>query len=143
MDQSSSSRTKQDLPDEPAVLGAFEARSASEASTVLSAEQVHVSTVHRPLQRVLGPPVIWALYVGGLFAVYYSSLFSWLMRYHWAHQLMLIFFMVTGYAFFNLVIGIDRSSGNLPHLLKLALVISIMLIRAKKDDLPAEMVLAA
>lgn len=81
---------------------------------------------HEGWQRVFSPPVLWLNYVGSLFLVYYTPLFPWLMRYHWAHQLMLLYFMVTGYLFFNLLIGTDRQRWNLPHLVKLALMISIM-----------------
>ena len=76
--------------------------------------------------RLISPPVLWLNYVGSLFLVYYTGLFPWLMRYHWAHQLMLVYFMVTGYAFFNLLVGVDRQRWELPHLVKLALMISIM-----------------
>ena len=68
----------------------------------------------------------WVAYVGGLFAVYFTPLFPWLMRYHWAHQLMLLFFMATGYFFFDLIIGYDERSRQLPHLVKLALVIELL-----------------
>ena len=80
----------------------------------------------RVWQVLTSPPIAWLAYVGSLFAVYFTPLFPWLMRYHWAHQLMLLFFMMTGYFFFNLIIGHDRTSYQLPHLVKLALVISIM-----------------
>lgn len=81
---------------------------------------------HEGWQRLFSPPVLWLNYVGSLFFVYYTPVFPWLMRYHWAHQLMLLYFMVTGYLFFNLLIGTDRQRWNLPHLVKLALMISIM-----------------
>ena len=81
---------------------------------------------YRPWQRLLSPPVLWVNYVASLFLIYYTPAFPWLMRYHWAHQLMLLYFMVTGYVFFNLLIGTDRQLWNLPHLVKMALMISIM-----------------
>lgn len=81
---------------------------------------------NRAWQLLTSPPVAWLGYVAGLFLVYFTPLFPWLMRYHWAHQLMLLFFMMTGYFFFNLIIGHDKTSWEIPHLIKLALVISIM-----------------
>ncbi len=80
---------------------------------------------YTPLRRVLNPLVVWALYVSSLFLVYMSPAFPWLMRFHWAHQLMLLYFMITGYLFFDLIIGIDKWS-NLPHIGRLALVIGVM-----------------
>ena len=81
---------------------------------------------YRPLQRLLSPPVLWLNYVSSLFVVYFTPLFPWLMKYHWAHQLMLLYFMVTGYAFFSLIVGQDRQSWKLPHLVRFALMMSIM-----------------
>lgn len=80
----------------------------------------------RPVNRLFSPPVLWVNYIASLFLIYFTPLFPWLMRYHWAHQLMLLYFMATGYAFFNLIVGIDRQRSELPHLVKLAMVISIM-----------------
>lgn len=80
---------------------------------------------YRPLRRVLNPLVVWVLYASSLFLVYLTPLFPWLMRYHWAHQLMLLWFMVTGYLFFDMVAGIDKWT-NLPHIGRLALVIGVM-----------------
>ena len=81
---------------------------------------------YRPLQRLLSPPLLWLNYVASLFLVYFTPLFPWLMKYHWAHQLMLLYFMVTGYAFFSLIVGQDRQSWKLPHLVRFALMMSIM-----------------
>jgi len=81
---------------------------------------------YRPLQRLLSPPVLWVNYVASLFLVYFTPLFPWLMKYHWAHQLMLLYFMVTGFAFFSLIVGTGRQSWRLPHLVRLALMMSIM-----------------
>lgn len=80
---------------------------------------------YRPLRRVFNPFTTWVLYVSSLFLVYLTPLFPWLMRYHWAHQLMLLYFMITGYLFFDLVIGVDRI-WNLPHIGRLAFVIGVM-----------------
>ena len=81
---------------------------------------------YRPLQRLLSPPVLWVNYVGSLFLVYFTPVFPWLMKYHWAHQLMLAYFMVTGFAFFSLIVGAGRQSWRLPHVVRLALMMSIM-----------------
>lgn len=89
-------------------------------------ETVDAVEAHPVWQAVTSPPVAWVAYVGSLFVVYFTPAFAWLMKYHWAHQMMLLFFMVTGYAFFSLIIGTERPQRQLPHLIKLALVISIM-----------------
>ena len=70
--------------------------------------------------------MLWLNYVGSLFVVYFSPLFPILMRTHWGHQLMLLHFMVAGYAFFALLVGPDRHPWKLPYLVRFALLISIM-----------------
>ncbi|HEY3410824.1 MAG TPA: cytochrome c oxidase assembly protein, partial [Propionicimonas sp.] len=89
-------------------------------------EVLDAVSAYRPLQRLLSPPVLWVNYVGSLFLVYFTPVFPWLMKYHWAHQLMLLYFMVTGFAFFSLIVGVGRQSWRLPHVVKLALMMSIM-----------------
>ncbi len=81
---------------------------------------------NRFVRFLLSPPVLWINYVSSLFLVYFTPLFGWLMRYHWAHQLMLLHFMLAGYLFFNLLIGPDRSPWQLPYLVKFALLVSVM-----------------
>ena len=92
-------------------------------------------TVHRMLaelagQRVvkvlLSPPLVWLVYVGSLFAVYFSPAFAWLMKYHWAHQLMLLHFMIVGLAFFTMVAGPANRVWHLPYLMRFALLVSVM-----------------
>ncbi|WP_040158438.1 cytochrome c oxidase assembly protein [Nigerium massiliense] len=111
-----------------APLTLVEAASAGRTTGGLPSASDLVTSVteNRLVQLLLSPPLVWLAYVGSLFAIYYTPLFPWLMRYHWAHQLMLLLFMVTGYAFFNMLIGIDRQYWRMPHLIKLALLISIM-----------------
>lgn len=81
---------------------------------------------NRLVRFLLSPPVLWINYVSSLFLVYFTPLFGWLMRYHWAHQLMLLHFMLAGYLFFNLLIGPDRNPWQLPYLVKFALLVSVM-----------------
>lgn len=83
-------------------------------------------TANRFVRVLLSPPVLWVNYIGSLFLVYFTPLFPWLMKYHWAHQLMLLHFMVTGLAFFGLVIGPERHPWRLPYLVKFALLVSVM-----------------
>mgnify|MGYP003373832610 CR=1 FL=1 len=80
----------------------------------------------RLLRWVLSPGVLWLVYIGSLFAVYFTPVFAWLMRYHWAHQLMLLHFMAAGYLFFGLVIGVDKNLWPMPHIVRFALIMSVM-----------------
>ena len=109
-----------------APLGLIRAASDPKPGRVGAAAGLDALEASRPWQIMTSPLVAWLLYVGSLFMVYFTPAFSWLMKYHWAHQLMLLFFMATGYLFFDQIIGSDKVGRQLPHLLKLALVISIM-----------------
>ena len=107
-------------------LGLIRAASDPAPGRVGAAAALDALEASRPWQVLTSPLVAWLLYVGSLFVVYFTPAFSYLMKYHWAHQLMLLFFMATGYLFFDHIIGTDKAGRQLPHLLKLALVISIM-----------------
>ncbi|MFV0407471.1 MAG: cytochrome c oxidase assembly protein [Propioniciclava sp.] len=113
-----------------AVLGAPSAlvRAATQEAALPTSLGSLILTInsHRGWQLLTSPPVAWVTYVGSLFAVYFTPVFPWLMKYHWAHQLMLVFFMMTGYFFFTLIVGVDQPTWQVPHLIKLALIISIM-----------------
>jgi putative copper resistance protein D len=75
---------------------------------------------------LLHPILVWLLFVGSLYVLYFSPLFGLAMRYHWAHQLMAVHFLITGYLFYWLVIGVDRAPRPLPHIAKLGYVFAAM-----------------
>lgn len=81
---------------------------------------------HRFVRFLLSPPVLWINYIGSLFVVYFTPLFPWMMRYHWAHQVMLLHFMLAGFLFFNLLVRPDRTAGRLPPIVRFAMLISVM-----------------
>ncbi|WP_323055995.1 cytochrome c oxidase assembly protein [Lentzea sp. NEAU-D7] len=83
--------------------------------------------VHCRAARVVAHPAVAAIvFVGSFYVLYFSDLFGEMMRFHWAHQLMNIHFLVSGYVFFWLVIGVDRAPRALPHLARLGLLFSVM-----------------
>ena len=81
---------------------------------------------HRFVRFVLSPPVLWINYIASLFLVYFTPLFAWLMKYHWAHQLMLLHFMLAGFLFFTLLVSPDRNAWQLPPIVRFAMLISVM-----------------
>ncbi len=80
----------------------------------------------RPIQSLLNPMLVWLLFVGSLYVLYLTPLFGSAMRYHWAHQLMIVHFLVTGYLFNWLVIGTDRAPRPLPYIGRLGYVFAAM-----------------
>jgi cytochrome c oxidase assembly factor CtaG len=72
--------------------------------------------VHSRALSVLGHPVTaLLLVVGSLYGLYFSGLFTALMRSHLGHVVMLTHFMASGYLFFWMLIGVDPGRRRLQH----------------------------
>lgn len=80
----------------------------------------------RPLQALYHPLFVFAVYIGSYYVLYLTNAFGTLMRFHWAHQLMNVHFLVVGCLYFGLVIGVDRTPHQLPSLAKLAVLLGAM-----------------
>lgn len=83
--------------------------------------------VHSPVSRFLShPATAFVLFVGSLYAVYFTPLFDTLVRYHWGHEFMTVHFLITGYLFFWGIIGIDPGPRRLPFIGRLAMLFAVM-----------------
>jgi putative copper resistance protein D len=58
---------------------------------------------------LLGP----ALFVGSLFALYFTGLFGFLMSSHWGHGAMQLHFLAVGALYYYVIIGVDPSPRTL------------------------------
>lgn len=86
-----------------------------------------VRAVHSPFTAFLSNPVTaFLLFVGSLYAVYFTPLFDTFVRYHWGHEFMAVHFLITGYLFYWGIIGVDPGPRRLPFLGRLALLFAIM-----------------
>lgn len=86
-----------------------------------------VAMVHAPVNRFFTHPVVALLvFVGSLYAVYFTPLFDTLAHYHWGHEAMSIHFLFTGYLFYWAIIGIDPGPRRLPFLGRLGLLFAVM-----------------
>lgn len=86
-----------------------------------------VRAVHSPFTAFLSNPVTaFVLFVGSLYAVYFTPLFDTLVRYHWGHEFMAVHFLITGYLFYWGIIGVDPGPRRLPFIGRLALLFAIM-----------------
>lgn len=86
-----------------------------------------IDIIGSPIARlVFNPILVFLVFVGSYYALYLSPLFEEAMRFHWSHQLMNIHFLVSGYLFYSLIIGVDRPPRPLPHLGKLGFVLAAM-----------------
>ncbi len=83
--------------------------------------------VHSPVTSFIANPITaFVLFVGSLYAVYFTPLFDTLVRYHWGHEFMSIHFMITGYLFYWGIIGVDPGPRRLPFVGRLGLLFAVM-----------------
>ena len=86
-----------------------------------------VRAVHSPFTAFLSNPITaFVLFVGSLYAVYFTPLFDTLVRYHWGHEFMAVHFLITGYLFYWGIIGVDPGPRRLPFLGRLAMLFAVM-----------------
>ena len=78
------------------------------------------------LKFLYNPLLVFVLFVGSYYGLYFTGIFDTLMRFHWAHQMMNVHFLVIGYLYYSLVIGVDRPPRPLPHIGKLGYVLAAM-----------------
>ncbi|WP_326834950.1 cytochrome c oxidase assembly protein [Amycolatopsis rhabdoformis] len=85
------------------------------------------SLLHAPVTRFFAHPAVAAiLFTGSFYALYFSDLFGEAMQFHWAHQVMKLHFLLSGYLFAWVVVGADRTPRRLPHLARLGVLFAVM-----------------
>lgn len=80
----------------------------------------------RVMQALYNPLIVFMVFIGSYYGLYLTGLFGDYMRFHWAHQLMNLHFLVVGYLYYSLIIGVDRPPRPLPHIGKLGYVLAAM-----------------
>lgn len=84
--------------------------------------------VHTPLARILTNPLEAAvLFVASPWIFTYTGLFRWSLSDHLGHQVMVAYFLTTGYLLAQAVIGIDPVRRQLPHVGMLIVLGGVML----------------
>ncbi|MGO1506450.1 MAG: cytochrome c oxidase assembly protein [Microbacterium sp.] len=83
--------------------------------------------MHWPVLRFLyNPLIVFIVFIGSYYGLYLTGIFGDYMRFHWAHQLMNLHFLIVGYLYYSLIIGVDRPPRPLPHIGKLGYVLAAM-----------------
>ncbi|HEX2298266.1 MAG TPA: cytochrome c oxidase assembly protein [Pseudonocardiaceae bacterium] len=72
------------------------------------------------------PLMALGMYIASFYAVYFTGLFDVAASAHWAHLLMNAHFILMGYAYYWLIIGIDPAPRRLPYLGKLGLLLAAL-----------------
>lgn len=83
-----------------------------------------VWAINSPLAKFVTHP-IWVLLVFtvGLYGLYYTPLFSWLMGSHLGHLAMQVHFLAAGYLFSYVVLGLDPAPRKLPPWVRLLMLL--------------------
>ena len=87
--------------------------------------------VHSPFARVVTHPFVAAgIFVGSLWAFYFTDLFRWSMYEHLGHEWMIAHFLISGYLFVMSLIGADPVPYRLPYPGRLITLIAVMALHA-------------
>jgi putative copper resistance protein D len=79
---------------------------------------------------ITNPLTALALFDGSLFVLYFTNIFGNLMQSHVGHLFMNIHFLLVGYLFFSVIIGIDPNPRKIPHLVRIVILFAAMSIHA-------------
>ncbi|HEX2213649.1 MAG TPA: cytochrome c oxidase assembly protein [Mycobacterium sp.] len=90
-----------------------------------------LAALHSRVSRFLTNPIVATLvFVAGFYGLYFGGLFDAAVDNHAAHVLMNAHFLLSGYLFYWVVIGIDPAPRQLPQLGKLAMVFGSLPLHA-------------
>ena len=90
-----------------------------------------LAALHSRYASILTNPLVaLAIFDGSLFALYSTNLFGYLMQSHAGHLFMNIHFLLSGFLFFHVIIGIDPNPKKVPHLVRIVMLFAAMSIHA-------------
>jgi putative copper resistance protein D len=90
-----------------------------------------ITIIHSKYSVIMTNPVVaLALFDGSLFVLYMTPLFGYLMRSHSGHLVMDIHFLITGYLFFYVIVGVDPNPRKIPHIVRIIVLFAAMSIHA-------------
>ena len=90
-----------------------------------------LAVLHSPVLRVLSfPPVAAVVFAGSLIAFYYTGLFDLALTTHVGHELMSVHFLLAGYLFASVLIGVDPGPARPGYPLRLLLLFATMAFHA-------------
>jgi len=90
-----------------------------------------LSVLHSRYSSIIVNPVgALVIFDGSLFLLYFTSLFGKLMNTHAGHLFMNIHFLLAGFLFFHVIIGIDPNPKRPPFLVRIVTLLAAMSIHA-------------
>lgn len=90
-----------------------------------------LAALHSRFSRILTNPLVaLAMFVGGFYGLYFGGIFDAAAGSHAGHVLMNLHFLLSGYLFYWVVIGVDPTPRPIPPLAKLAVVFASLPLHA-------------
>ncbi len=90
-----------------------------------------VAIIHSKYSTIITNPVVaLLLFDGSLFVLYMTPLFGKLMQSHSGHLLMDIHFLLAGFLFFYVIVGVDPNPRKIPHIVRIIVLFAAMSIHA-------------
>jgi cytochrome c oxidase assembly factor CtaG/putative copper export protein len=90
-----------------------------------------LAALHSRASRFLTHPIVaTVLFVAGFYGLYFGGLFDAAVDNHAAHVLMNVHFLLSGYLFYWVVIGVDPTPRQIPQLGKVAMVFASLPLHA-------------
>jgi putative copper resistance protein D len=87
--------------------------------------------LHSPVTRFVTHPLYaLAVFTIGLYGLYYTGLYEWLMSSHLGHFAMQVHFLAAGYLFYWVVIGVDAGPRRLGYPARLILLMASLVIHS-------------
>ncbi|TPG33011.1 cytochrome c oxidase assembly protein [Mycolicibacterium hodleri] len=90
-----------------------------------------LAALHSRVSKFLTNPIVaTVIFVGGFYGLYFGGIFDEAVSSHAAHVAMNLHFLLTGYLFYWVVIGVDPTPRPIPHIAKLAVVFGSLPLHA-------------
>lgn len=110
----------------PTTLALRATRSHARSEPAGPHEWLTVLLKSRFLSWLYNPLEVFAVFILSYYVLYFSPLFADTLRFQWAHQLAYLHFILAGYLFYGLTIGVDPPPRTVPYLGKLGLILAAM-----------------
>ena len=90
-----------------------------------------LAALHSPLSRFLTNPIVaTVLFVAGFYGLYFGGIFDSAVGSHAGHLAMNLHFLLSGYLFYWVVIGVDPTPRPIPPLAKVAVIFASLPLHA-------------
>ncbi len=91
------------------------------------ARELIVSVLHSRAARVITHPlVVFVLFIASFYAIYFTGLFETMITSHVGHLLMNVHFLVIGYLYYWVIIGVDPSPRRVHPMIKLGMLVGAL-----------------